>query len=186
MDHSSQALIVDDPTSSFIHMIIDRLQNLENAVEKLHEANVHRNSDLFLTPQSNYTSFNDGYKLLWTLFGEVRMSTNKADGHHLIPIDDEHLDAIVLERGAVIVLPTYLSEVSFIGHPCRHLSVRDLITEVELHIIDERRRGCVFTYREHLAKKDEAMYPWGLDPDDEFRGLKAFTDPVLRRFTLTI
>lgn len=165
--------IADDATSNFIHMLIDRIGNLEGKVDKLFAKNDQSSPDLFMRPESNYLTFSDGYKLQWTLFGAVEMRTNKQDGYKLLPIDEKHLDAVVYEKGLTIWTPTNWPRLLFIGHPCRHLKLRDLINEVHANIIDDRRKTCNESYRQYFNRKDNNMYPLGLDDHDQYRGLIA-------------
>lgn len=154
-------------------MLIDRVGNLEAKVDKLLAKNDQTSPDLFLRPESDYLMFSDGYRLHWRLFGAVQMRTNKNDGYKLLPIDEEHLDAVVSDRGVMIHAPTEPTKVFFTGHPCRHLELREFINEVHANIIDDRRRARNETYRENYNRKDKdrrSSYPYELDDHDEFRG----------------
>ncbi len=162
---------IDDTQSTFIHMLIDRLQYLEESVERLRESSDSRVSDLFLRPETKYLFFSDGYRLQWTLFGEVKMRTNKDDGYHLVPIDERHLNAVVSSTGLLMYLPIKAGTSRYIGHPCRHLKLSEFIAEVQHHIIDETRKGCTVTFRDMMLQSDMYVYLWNLDGQDEFRGL---------------
>lgn len=105
------------------------------------------------------------------------MRTNKHAVYNLIPIDEQHLDAVVSDRGLLIFAPTERTKVIFIGHPTRHLKLRDLISEVQTNIFDEQRRGDNITYKQHLKRRGRDSYPWGLDDHEEFRGLQYPCDP---------
>ena len=165
--------IADDATSNFIHMLTVRIGDLEAKVDKLLAKNEQTSPDLFLRPESDYLMFSDGYRLHWRLFGVVQMRTNKNDGYKLLPVDEQHLDAVVSDRGLMIHAPTEPTKIFFTGHPCRHLKLRECINEVHANIIDDRRAACNETYREHFNKKNTcSSYPCGLDDNDEFRGFR--------------
>ena len=158
-------------TTEFISMLIDSLSDLEATVAKL--SSDKTGPDLFLRPESNYLIFNDGYTLHWTLFGAIEMRTNKQTGYMRVPIDEEHLDALVADKGMMIVAPTHDFKRIFIGHPCRYLNLRSFIDEMQTNIIDEQRKDCNLTYRESL-KSLKGEYPLVIQDSDTFRGLTSY------------
>lgn len=161
-------MFTNKASADFISMLIDSLSDLEAAVRKL--SIDKKGPDLFLRPESNYLTFSDGYTLHWTLFGVIEMRTNKQAGYKRVPIDDEHLDALVAEKGIMICTPTHPLKSCFVGHPCQHLKLRVFIEEVHANIIDERRKDCNLTYRESL-KRLKGEYPLVIQDSDTFRGL---------------
>lgn len=180
MVESSNILTKLDDTSTgidFLHMLIERMLNLEMTVDRLSRSldrlsHDFRGSELFLRPETRYTKFNDGYRLHWTLFGEVLMRTKGNDGNKLVPIDDIHLDAMIFGTGQVIKLPTNEGRLQYFGHPKSTLTLRRFIKETHDQILNEQRVSSQMTYKQYLSVKQQTpTYPLGLD-DDEFRGLK--------------
>ena len=123
---------IENPETAFVHMLVERQNNCEQKIEQFISQNTI--SDLFLRPDTAYQYFNDGFRLLWTLFDSVRLRSPSIDGNRLIDIDDIHADAILLDHGALFRLPVPPednNDMFYIGHPLKPLILKDFIRQVE-------------------------------------------------------
>lgn len=140
--------------ASFITMIVDRLQNIEQKQDELVKENLslkkrlggleaeldQRSPKLFLTPHSKYTQFNDGYRLSYEIFQEPKMWVPKKQGdqifdHDYVPLDDEHWKAIMLPDAVWLqageVQPAGNKTRIQIGQPGQPLDLKTFVVEFE-------------------------------------------------------
>lgn len=178
----------DDRWCNFVHMLVERQEKLERAVDDLTcvVAKITENShDIFLDPTTKFTCFSDGYKLIWSLLKHVKMQAPKEQGGRLTDIDDVHLDAIVTGEGKTFSLPmANCKNCIYIGHPCRPLRLGEMIKRVEEIIVDRYRHDYHMTWAESQHTPLKAML---CIPDhDLFRGLETMqqSTPICADFRL--
>ena len=133
----------ENAEASFISMMMDRLQAMEQQINILRAENAVLASrlppPLYLTSHSCYQDFNDGFSISWKILDEPMFYDQRADAYdedgyfneeRFVPMDQEHWEAVVFPSGVMMKCELEFQKMFFIGEHGKPLTVRDLMQGV--------------------------------------------------------